>query len=184
VEAELDNQLPTASFVYSPTSPVTGQQVRFNGSLSSDPDGHISNYDWDFGDGGGGRGITTTHTYNLGAGENSRTYVVVLRVTDNRGGRNSATQTVTVVQFGQPTAGFTYTQGPGLQINFTDTSSDPNGSIQAWYWDFDLDNPGTSTSTQQNPAHTYSAADQYDVRLTVWDNDGNTNSITITITVT
>jgi PKD repeat protein len=183
VEEELDNQLPTASFVYSPTSPVSGQQVRFNGSISSDPDGTISSYAWDFGDGGGGRGMTTTHTYNLGAGENSRTYVVVLRVTDNRGGQNSTTQTVTVVQFGLPTASFTYTQGAGFTINFTDTSSDPNGTIQSWYWDFDLENEGTSTSILQDPTHTYPAADQYDVRLTVWDNDGNSNSITIRITV-
>ena len=56
------NQLPVASF----TSSVTDQQVVFNGSASSDPDGSVASWSWNFGDGRSGTGATTTVTYPSG----------------------------------------------------------------------------------------------------------------------
>jgi PKD repeat protein len=50
----------------------------FNGAASTDPDGSITAYAWDFGDGVTGTGVNTTHTY-AAAG----TFTVTLRVTDN-----------------------------------------------------------------------------------------------------
>ena len=61
-----------------------------------------------------------------------------------------------------PTAGFTAapTSGPApLAVQFTDTST---GSPTSWAWDF---GDGT-TSTAQNPSHTYAAAGTYSVTLT------------------
>ena len=54
--------------------------VNFDGTGSSDPDGTIVAYDWDFGDGGTGTGVTPTHTY-AAAG----IYTVTLTVTDDGG---------------------------------------------------------------------------------------------------
>ena len=80
--------------ISNPGGPYTGfvsEGLQFNGSGSSDPDGTIATYQWDFGDGSTGTGATPTHTYG-GIG----TYTVTLIVTDNSGSRNSA-QTTAII---------------------------------------------------------------------------------------
>jgi YVTN family beta-propeller protein len=74
------NQAPTAAFTSSP-QPV-GSAGAFNGSGSSDPDGSVARYDWDFGDGNTlpNGGPNPSHTY-AAAGN----YTVKLTVTDNEG---------------------------------------------------------------------------------------------------
>jgi PKD repeat protein len=62
----------------------------------------------------------------------------------------------------------------GLACTFTDSSTDAEGSIAAWKWDFGDGN----TATDQSPVHTYAAAQSYNVGLTVTDGAGATNSIT------
>src|SRR5205807_8982674 len=57
------NAAPTAAFTFSPTNPQPDQAVAFDGSGSSDPDGSIDSYSWDFGDGGTDSGANPTHTY-------------------------------------------------------------------------------------------------------------------------
>jgi PKD repeat protein len=64
-------------------------------------------------------------------------------------------------------------------VTFTDQSTDPDGTITGWKWDFD----DGSTSTQRNPVHKFVAKGKYDVKLTVTDNDGLTNSVTKTVWV-
>ncbi|MDB5160389.1 MAG: hypothetical protein JWO99_652 [Candidatus Saccharibacteria bacterium] len=82
------NAAPTAAFGYS----TTGLQVSVDGTTSSDSDGSIVSYDWDWGDGTThGTGATTTHTYAT-----ATTYTVALTVTDNGGATGNATSSVTV----------------------------------------------------------------------------------------
>jgi len=64
-------------------------------------------------------------------------------------------------------------------IQFTDLSSDPDGSVVSWFWDFG----DGSTSTQQNPTHRYESAGTYTVTLTVTDDDGLTDSASENINV-
>lgn len=67
-----------------------------------------------------------------------------------------------------------------LDCSFTSAgSSDPDGTITAWAWDFG----DGATSTAANPVHTYAAAGSYPVRLTVTDDDGATGSTTRTVAV-
>jgi subtilisin family serine protease len=77
-----------------------------------------------------------------------------------------------------PTANFTHSC-TGLSCTFTDTSSDPDGSITAWSWNF---GDGT-TSSAQHPSKTYTAAGTYTVSLTVTDNNGATGSTSKSVTV-
>ena len=61
-----------------PYSGVAGFPLTFNGSASSDPDGDVLTFAWNFGDGGSGAGATPSHTYAVGGA-----YNVVLTVTDS-----------------------------------------------------------------------------------------------------
>ncbi|MEO5559713.1 MAG: PKD domain-containing protein [Dokdonella sp.] len=67
----------------------------------------------------------------------------------------------------------------GLTANFTDSSTDSDGSIASRAWTFG--DGGTSTAT--NPSHTYAAAGTYSVTLAVTDNGGATNGKTSSVTV-
>ncbi|MGN6654010.1 MAG: pre-peptidase C-terminal domain-containing protein [Rhodanobacter sp.] len=77
-----------------------------------------------------------------------------------------------------PTANFSDSVS-NLTVNFTDSSSDSDGSIASRSWNFG----DGSTSTATNPSHTYAAAGTYSVSLTVTDNDGATNTKTASVTV-
>ena len=67
-----------------------------------------------------------------------------------------------------------------LGCSFTDQSTDSDGTIVAWSWEF---GDGASASTQ-NPAHTYAGAGSYTVRLTATDDSGATASTSQTVSVT
>jgi PKD repeat protein len=79
--------LPLADFVSSPPGedPFVGETITFT-SISTDPDGWIVDWSWDFGDGTTGSGETVTHVYEL-----EGTYMVTLTVTDNDGETDSYT---------------------------------------------------------------------------------------------
>lgn len=72
-------------------SALVEETVNFDGSGSSDLDGSIVSYDWDFGDGSSATGVTATHAYSAAG-----TYTVTLTVTDDGGLQDSDTLTVTV----------------------------------------------------------------------------------------
>ena len=66
-----------------------------------------------------------------------------------------------------------------LVCTFTDASTDADGSVVAWRWDF---GDGT-TSTVRSPSKTYAIGGSYTVRLTATDNSGATGLTTRTVTV-
>ena len=85
------NYFPTATFGYSPKSPDIEQDITFDASGSSDADGEIVSFEWDFGDGGVASEAEATHRYSQ-YGD----YEVVLTVTDNEGAIDTTWQFVSV----------------------------------------------------------------------------------------
>ena len=85
--APVPNTPPTAAF----TSTVAGRTVSVNASGSSDSDGTIASYNWDFGDGGTASGTPASHTYATAG-----TYPVTLTVIDDDGATDTETSQVTV----------------------------------------------------------------------------------------
>ena len=83
--------LPSAVISATPITGTGTLNVSFNGSGSSDPDGSIVSYAWNFGDGTTGSGVSQNHLYS-----NAGTYSATLVVTDNNGQTASASQTITV----------------------------------------------------------------------------------------
>jgi PKD repeat protein len=73
-----------------------------------------------------------------------------------------------------------YSGTPGVAITFSSAgSSDPDGSIGTWAWDFG----DGGTSSAANPNHVYAAAGDYTVTLTVTDNNGSSASDATTASV-
>jgi PKD repeat protein len=168
------NQAPTASFTVS----ANGLTATFNGSGSSDLDGTIASYAWDFGDGATGTGASVQHTY----ADAAASYTVTLTVTDNGGATGTKTQVVAITPPANtaPTASFTpVTSGLTLTADGS-ASNDPDGSIASYAWDFG----DGATATGATASHAFAAAGTYPVKLTVTDNRGATGSTTSQVTVT
>ena len=170
----LPNQPPTASF----TPDIDHLSVNFNGSASSDTDGTISSYAWDFGDGQTGSGVTTTHVYG-----SPGSYTVTLTVTDDDSavGTTSATVLTTAPPVNQPPVAAFNSSVTNLTATLDGSgSSDPDGTITAYAWDFGDGQTGSGA----NVAHGYAVAGTYPVTLTVTDNQMVTGAVTHDVTVT
>jgi PKD repeat protein len=72
---------------------------------------------------------------------------------------------------------------PSLKCGFDGSGSiDPDGSIIYYAWSFG-DGQGVDGSRQVAPSHQYEQPRTYSVTLLVMDNDGQTSSVTKTVTV-
>ncbi len=87
------NQSPIASFTANPTSGIAPLEVSFNASNSSDSDGSIVSYTWDFKDGSTGNGKTLNHTFS-----SIGNYNVELTVTDDKGATDTTTKNITMTE--------------------------------------------------------------------------------------
>lgn len=177
VVADPPNQAPVAAF----THEATALDVDFT-STSSDADGNIVAWVWEFGDGASASGATTSHSFAT-AGE----YAVSLTVTDDVGASSTATQMVAVAEAPNqaPIPQFEFA-ATDLSVEFDGTSStDPDGSITSVEWDFGDGSPVVSgDATELESSHTYGAAGTYTVTLTVTDDDNAASTTTRAVVVT
>ena len=86
-----------ANFTYTPENPVVNQTITFNASNSSDPDGFIVKYVWNFGDSSAGEGKVVTPSYSSPAD-----YIVTLNVIDDEGAKNTTSREVKVKEEAKP----------------------------------------------------------------------------------
>jgi PKD repeat protein len=143
-----------ASFIYSPTSPKTGQPITFKDTTVGSPTFWL----WRFGDGTTSTAQNPSHAYRAPA-----SYTVTLLIGGISGPeRASRTLTVSAATSAPNLASsFTFNPGspaPGQAVQFTDTST---GSPTSWQWNF---NDG-STSSDRNPSHVFSNSGSYNVAL-------------------
>lgn len=157
------NRPPVAvvdSIIYS----CSGRTVLFNGSRSYDPDKDPLVAEWDFGDGATSAEINPVHTYTKPGYYEAR-----LIISDGFADKPSVA-TLPVVIEGSPQAvqGFSdTTMCLNTPIEFNGTrSSDPNGPIGSFSWDF---GDGT-TAFGSRVAHAYSKTGTYRAVLTVIGN--------------
>lgn len=199
------NALPTSKFNVNSTSVFAGDKVSFTSS-STDPDGKISQYIWDF-DGDGFFNDEPTdqssveHIYTK---INKAGYDVRLKVVDDKGGESiSEPIKIHVDSLAKPpTAGFTFTSIPGsdgLKIKFTNTSTadaKAGAEILSYQWDYDADSllPTADSngdgkkdndidSQAKDPERLYAEKGTYKVKLTVTDSQGNKDEVINTVKI-
>ncbi|PIE60382.1 MAG: hypothetical protein CSA31_02340, partial [Desulfobulbus propionicus] len=182
-KATVENIPPTAVIV---PSAITGEApvaLSFDGSNSSDADGTLTSYSWNFGDGSSASSKKTSHTYSCAG-----SYTISLTVTDNQGASHTSATIVTITEPAEdvnqpPQAKMTVTSTSGkapLTISFSATgSSDNDGSIASYSWNF---GDGT-TSTGISATHTYYAEATYTATLKVTDDKGFASTVSKTIMV-
>ncbi|MBA3675678.1 MAG: PKD domain-containing protein, partial [Chitinophagaceae bacterium] len=173
--------LPVPDFSMSKTCLPNANAQFIDLSTIADGTQNQFTYLWNFGDPNSSTSNNTstlknpTHLYSaLGP------YNVSLQVTSNNGCAMEIIKTYNDIH-PQPKANFTFSPASvclGAPINFTDQSNGLDGSIQQYQWNFG-DN---TTSSQQNPSHTFNTAGTYNVKLFI-NNSQGCNSDTATKSV-
>ncbi|MCL7413639.1 MAG: PKD domain-containing protein, partial [ANME-2 cluster archaeon] len=176
IQEVIVNQPPVAN-ANGPYSGDVGVGVSFDGSGSSDPDGSIDSYTWDFGDSQAGSGINPNHTYIQNG-----SYTVTLTVTDNNGAKAQDTAQVTVDTGLMAEATGPYSATVGVSISFNGSASGGTAPY-SYSWDFD-NNDGINTDANgATPTHTFNNLGTYTVTLNVSDSDGKFATDALIITV-
>ncbi|MFC2107551.1 PKD domain-containing protein, partial [Bacteroidota bacterium] len=137
----------------------------------------IAAWYWDFNDPSSGWNNYSTMQNPIHVFVNSGTYNVLLIVTDAHGCQDTVVHTI---ELNRPIADFSAdTSCVGIGTQFTDLSSVATGAITGWSWDFG----DGSTSTVQNPTHTYGSPGTYLVILTVNTPEGCFAQVSKTVSV-
>src|SRR2546426_99373 len=175
-------QPPIASFRATPNPVTVGSSVEFNASSSSDPDGTIMSYTWDFGDLTGGTGVNPSHSY-LTFG----TFNATLTVTDNESFTATTYRHIVVHPPPPgpqpPVADFVASPSPTnprSQITFNASYSfDPDGTITSYTWEFGDSTTGSGIIAR----HAYANSGVFTVNLTVVDDANLSSTATHQVTV-
>lgn len=174
----------TCTIIVSPTSPDIGEEVLFT-ALVTDPDGRARRLEWNFGDGSPRlrtSSTTVTHSY-----DSAGTFTVILTVTDDQGNVSFCQATVAVGS-SAPVCSFTANPTSGLNpltVSFDASGSSDDTGITAFSWDFGDGASASGSTTSHTFAATCTApcSQNFNVTLTVTDEENQASSCTQTITV-
>jgi PKD repeat protein len=178
ITVEAANEPPSVDLFVTPNPTTVGRPTTFD-AQASDQDGTIVEYRWDF-DGDGNIEVTSggdTVSYEY---VESGTYVGTVTAVDDDGATRSASGDISVVKSENiaPSADFSVSPRPGQAGSVTtfdaSGSSDPDGSIQAYRWDFDGDGVRDRTTTSATTSYIYTSAGEYAASLQVVDNNNAT----------
>ncbi|MEQ1832113.1 MAG: PKD domain-containing protein [Candidatus Eisenbacteria bacterium] len=180
------NRAPLAVLNMTPATGRAPLNVTAIAAGSTDLDGSIVAYTFDFGDGtviGPQAGSSAVHNYGTG------TWLASVTVRDDRGATTALATPVTVTVLGPnqpPVAALTLTPNLGpapLVVNVDASGShDNDGTIVSYAFDF---GDGTQLAAQPNAvtSHTF-ASGSSTVTVTVTDSDGGTATATAGVTAT
>jgi PKD repeat protein len=185
VNISWQNKPPTAIVSPDYMEPKEGTLVTLDGSASKDSDDGIASYLWTQIDGDPvslsdptSAVATFTAPKTDPLGKNLR---FKLTVKDFGGLQSTAGSSIYVRQNDlsnySPMADFSYAT-IRKRVTFIDRSTDSDGTIISWFWDFG----DGYTSTNKNPSHLYRSYGTYTVTLTVTDDGGVENSQSKTVT--
>lgn len=180
VKITVNNMEPLATLSADKIEAFTYEYILFNGGLSTDSDGSISTYFFDFGDGTNSDWVSTSsdsHQYTDGTKE----YTVQLIVRDDDGEISVADITIKIKNRApEAVAGYDLVADTNQDVNFNgQLSSDKDGKIKSYSWTFGDGSSGSGRKT----THDYEDNGQYSVTLTVEDDDGAIAKDTCTVTV-
>ncbi len=150
-----------------PERPLSvSEATTLDASASTDADGRILSYMWDFGDGAMGEGPVVSYAWT-----EPGNYSVTLKVTDDSGTASalqSLTQMVRVDAAPVANAGADRFVSSSV-VRFDGTGSlDTDGSVTEWLWDFGDGSAGQGPQ----PEHIYRSPGRYEVSLRVRDDSG------------
>jgi len=166
----------SASGVRLPRPLREGDLVRLDAGDTSDPDGTVVEFAWDVGADGSFDVTSAEPTATVGPFA-AGSHPVTLRVIDNSGRADAVMHVVVVDKSEPPRAAYAYTPPtPAVRdpVYFTDRSTDTDGEIRSWEWDFG----DGATSHEQSPVHRYERVGRYNVALRVVDDAGLASATT------
>jgi len=172
----------TCTIVTSPTAVTPNQDVNFT-AITTDPDGSVKRFNWDFGDGSrtSTSRNTVTHRYRVIGSFN-----VILTIIDDQGNQSTCQASVSVTNGTLPSCAFTFGPVPvslNDVVNFNaSTSTDADGDIRRYSWNF---GDGSASVTESDPliSHQFTVSGAFTVTLTVTDDDGNESTCSQAVTV-
>ncbi len=173
------NQWPVAMATATPKGGDVPLSVTFNSTGSTDLDGTLTSYLWNFGDGATSVEVSPTHLYTVGG-----PFVATLTVTDNGGAQTMQAVLVNALTPNIPPVAkiaSDKTSGPKpLDVTFYAAGSyDPDGFIGNIHWDM-----GDGSESWGGTAyHTYYESGTYHVVVTPYDGRGGTGTASLDITV-
>ena len=144
----VDNRQPIAQLSVSPsTSGYVTTIFTFDATSSSDPDGTIASYSWDFDDGNIDTGAIVTHSYS-----SKRSFSVTLTVTDNDGATDQTSTTLYVANrapvISSQTPAFPVVNlKTGISQTFSVVASDADGDTLTYSWTVNVMPVGTNSAS-------------------------------------
>jgi PKD repeat protein len=171
------NAWPVAVATAAPWSGDVPLPVTFSSAGSTDLDGSLASYAWDFGDGSGSSDANPTHTYTTGG-----PFVVTLIVTDNQGAQTTTTVFVKALNPNQlPVANASADPMGGIPpfnvVFYATGSYDPDGWLGNFHWTFSDGGEYWGTIAYA----TVYTTDPFTATLTVFDNRNGTGTATVVI---
>ncbi len=175
------NQPPIPRIAFDSANSNLGKMINFSAVDSEDLDGEIVSYAWDFGDKSpADYNKAVQHSYREG-GEK----MVMLSVRDNDGAISNTSLEIFINR--PPVARFSIDPvwpKRGEPVSFdASASSDPDGKIQRYLWDFGVGMAESEVYYSKFAEHSYSRPMKYNITLTVEDDKGATDSFNQSVEV-
>lgn len=163
---------PQAGFEVSANGACIGQNFTFT-DTSKKAVGNIAKWQWGFGDGSADTTPNPKHSFGAAG-----TFGVSLIITDDNGCKSFVNHANLITVTPPAQVAFDADNRGGctipLQVKFTNNTKTISGHSYNYKWQLG----GNVVSTQENPAHTYTAMGQNDITLTVTDDNNCSQTLT------